>query len=331
MYNGRQWACFGPDFMYTVEEQYPMDAQTLLLESLDSRWGNYREQLKTCRREFSEEAVHDLRVAARRLLALAGLIRAVAPHPRLQKIRTVLKEQLDGFDDLRDTQVMLAEISETLDTLPELKPFQQYLQKRERRLLREAEELIEALKLGGLAKRLERVRADIAEQGPSVDLNGRILQAVDEAYLTVTQRYGWLNPAQPATIHRVRVAFKKFRYTLEIIYPLLDAYPEANLKRMHDYQTTMGDIQDVEVFLRTLADFTEREDTYDPEPVHHYYEQRHTELIAVYVEEKGELFTFWRPQPDQPFPWEAKDEPVHRPARHRRRTRDATRQSAPAH
>ncbi len=58
-----------------------MDANTLLLEAIDQRWEKYREQIKTCRREFSEEAVHDLRVAARRLLALVDLIRAISPHP----------------------------------------------------------------------------------------------------------------------------------------------------------------------------------------------------------------------------------------------------------
>ncbi|HEX2698114.1 MAG TPA: hypothetical protein VHM28_10430, partial [Anaerolineales bacterium] len=45
-------------------------ARALLLTSLDERWKTYRAQVKTCRKEFSEEAVHDLRVAARRLLAV---------------------------------------------------------------------------------------------------------------------------------------------------------------------------------------------------------------------------------------------------------------------
>lgn len=282
-----------------------MDANTLLLEAIDNRWENYREQIKTCRREFSEEAVHDLRVTARRLLALVDLIRAVAPHPRLQKIRKLLKGQLDEFDSLRDTQVMLAEISETIETLPELKPFQKSLQKRERRLLREAEEIVEDLKPAGIAKRLEKVRASLAEGCPSAEFDGLLLQAVDEAFGTVIQRYGWINPAQSATIHRTRIAFKKFRYMVEIIHPLLTDFPEANFKRMHDYQTSMGEIQDTEVFLFTLDDLAK---TDSPKSVRRYYEQRHTELIAAYIDDKGEVETFWRAKPGQPFPWEAVEE-----------------------
>ncbi|MCX7755016.1 MAG: CHAD domain-containing protein, partial [Anaerolineales bacterium] len=272
-----------------------------LLEAIDNRWQTYREQIKTCRREFSEEAVHDLRVAARRLLALVDLIRAIAPHPRLQKIRKALKGQLDEFDGLRDTQVMLAEVSENLETLPELKPIRQILQKRERRFLREAEEIIEDLKPAGIARRLEKTRAMIAQvqAGPAFD--ALVLQAVDEAYGTVLQRYAWIHASQPATIHRTRIAFKRFRYMVEIIHPLLPDFPRTNFKRMHDYQTAMGEIQDAEVFLFTLEEMTEIEGI---EVIRRHYEQRHQQLIAVFMEEKSQVETFWRPAPEQPFPWQ---------------------------
>lgn len=51
-----------------------MNIQTLLLDSLNTRWGKYKAELKICRQEFSEEAVHDFRVAARRLLAFLDLL-----------------------------------------------------------------------------------------------------------------------------------------------------------------------------------------------------------------------------------------------------------------
>jgi len=285
-----------------------MDAQILLLDALETRWEKYRDQLKACRREFSEEAVHDLRVAARRLLALIEMLRVMAPHPRLQKIRKALKSQLDDFDDLRDTQVMLAEISETLEILPELKPFQKALQKRERRLLREAEELVEALKLSGIARRLEKVRLSWQEPGLREALNGFLFQAVDEAFWTVVQRYRRIDPTLPASIHRTRVAFKKFRYMIEIISPLLPDFPVSNFKRMHDYQTAMGEIQDVEVFLYTLGDFSEpevgeEETLAGQQAIRSYYERRHAELISAYLEDKGEIETFWRAEPALPFPW----------------------------
>src|SRR6185295_15395910 len=91
-----------------------------LLEALDKRWKDYRAELKRCRAEFSNEAVHDLRVAARRMLALVQLLNSIAARPRLQKLNRAFKDQLNEFDDLRDTQVILAELSETIQELPQL-------------------------------------------------------------------------------------------------------------------------------------------------------------------------------------------------------------------
>jgi hypothetical protein len=91
---------------------------------------------------------------------------------------------------------------------------------------------------------------------------------------------------------------------LEIIYPLLQDFPETNLKSMHDYQSLMGEVQDTQVLLQTLADFSEDVSSSDTETLHAYYERRHAEAIAAYVEAMHRLNTFWRGQPAQPFPWE---------------------------
>ncbi len=102
-------------------------AVQLLLDGVKKAWRTYRSELKRCREEFSNEAVHDLRVAARRLVAMTRLLHAIEPRPRLQKIIRMLKEQVDEFDELRDIQVILAEISETIQELPDLLAFQRRL------------------------------------------------------------------------------------------------------------------------------------------------------------------------------------------------------------
>src|SRR5687768_14818972 len=107
-----------------------------LVEALDQRWEKYRAELKRCRAEFSNEAVHDLRVASRRMLAFARLMNSVSPRPRFQKLSRAFKDQLDEFDDLRDIQVVLAEISETIHELPQLQAFQEHLQNAEKSLLK---------------------------------------------------------------------------------------------------------------------------------------------------------------------------------------------------
>ena len=91
---------------------------------------------------------------------------------------------------------------------------------------------------------------------------------------------------------------------IEIVQPLLHDLPVENFKRMNDYQSLMGEIQDAEVFAQTLADFSEHASFSDLEPVRRYYEHRHAEAISAYVREMNQLDTFWRSAPEQPFPWE---------------------------
>jgi CHAD domain-containing protein len=285
----------------TLEDSNP-EGHPLLLDALEDRWKTYRLELKHCRAGFSNEVVHDLRVATRRMLAIIQLLNSISPHPRLRKLTRTFKDQLDDFDDLRDTQVILAELSEIMHELPQLRDFQKHLQHSEERMLRALRKRLKKLDITETARRIRKTRDAIASEQSR--LAGLILQAVDDSFQRVQQRHGAVDAARPATIHRERVAFKSFRYMVEIVHPLLEDFPIENLKRMNDYQSLMGEIQDAEIFTQTLADYSEHASLSDPEPVRRYEEHRRTEALSTYAAEKNQLDTFWRPAPEQPFPWE---------------------------
>jgi CHAD domain-containing protein len=289
----------------TAEHSSTAHVNQFLLEAMDQRWKNYRTELMRCRSEFSNEAVHDLRSAARRMMAMIQLLNFLSPRPRLQKLNRAFKDQLDEFDDLRDTQVILAEISETIQELPQLQGFQDYLQDTEKRLLKTLRKKLKVIDLFDVSKRIRRMRETLkVEAHANGNLVDHLLRGVDDAFFITKQRQNWINPAQANTIHRIRLAFKTFRYMVEIIHPLLDDFPSENLKRMHEYQSLMGEIQDVEVIMQALADTSPHLSTFDPEPVRRYYERCHAEAISAYLASMNRLDTFWRPAPDQPFPWE---------------------------
>lgn len=280
-----------------------MDAKDLLLDSLDKRGAAYREKLKLCRTEFSKKAVHDLRTSIRRLLAILDMIAFVTSASRVEKLSDQLKEQLDGFSDLRDIQVMLDKVSEDINRLPELEPFQDYLKKREKRKQRTDEKHIETIKPGGIHKRLLKIQEDVEDL--SIDeLRGKLPQVVDEAYLTVVQRYSEIDPAQLVSVHHLRVAFKKFRSMVDAIHPCLPDFPEFLLTRMHDYQTQMGTIHDTQVFLETLAEFAEDSNSYDLGPVRRYYEQSLTDKLSEYLKNKDDVLNYWRATPLVGFSWQ---------------------------
>lgn len=279
-----------------------MDAKNLLIDSLDKQRAAYRENLKLCRDEFSKKAVHDLRTSLRRLLATLDVIAFFTSASRIEKLSDRLKDQLDGFSDLRDIQVMLDRVSEDGNSLPDLEPFQNYLKKREKRKRRTGEKHVETIKPGGDQKRLLKIQ-EAVEDLSADELDGKLPQAVDEAYLTVQQRYGDINPENLASVHHLRVAFKKFRYMVEAIYPCLSGFPEAQLERMHDYQTQMGNIHDGQVFLETLATFAEDSDSDDPEPVRRFYEQSLADKLSDFLRNKEDVLHFWRATPLVSFPW----------------------------
>jgi CHAD domain-containing protein len=286
----------------SIENPEP-DSQQLILKALESGWKKYRKELKRCREEASFDAIHDLRTATRRILAMIQLLNSISPRPRLQKLIRAFKDQLDIVDDLRDTQVTVAGISDTVQKFPQLEPFQKHMLRVEEKTLRKVRKKIETLETTEVKKRMRKTRKALAT-GVTGDFRSKVLQAVDDAYQKIEERYIRVDPAQPSTIHRVRIAFKSFRYMMEAIHPLLKDFPEENLERMNDYQTLMGDIQDLEVTSQTLADYSESDPLPDPEPVQSYYEQRRTEAISAYMEGMSQLHSFWRAGPQQPFPWE---------------------------
>jgi len=281
-----------------------MDAKNLLIDSLDKQRAAYRENLKLCRDEFSKKAVHDLRTSLRRLLATLDVIAFFTSASRIEKLSDRLKDQLDGFSDLRDIQVMLDRVSEDSNSLPDLEPFQNYLKKCEKRKRRTDEKHVETIKPGGDQKRLLKIQ-EAVEDLSADELDGKLPQAVDEAYLTVQQRYGDINPENLASVHHLRVAFKNFRYMVEVIYLCLPNFPEAQLEQMHDYQTQMGNIHDLQVLLETLAKFAKDDDSTDSEPVRLFYEKALDETLATFLRTKDEVLAFWRPTPLAAFPWQS--------------------------
>ncbi len=295
------------------------------VDALDEHWDDYRARFKAGRREISEESIHDLRVASRRFLALLDIVRGLDPHPRVKKMRRSLKKQLDQLDQLHDAQVMLVEIGQRLEQIPQLSPFQAYLEKRAMRLTRAARKNMLASKTSDLKERVKKIRAVVEKHSQETGFSKRILQAVDGAYSRTIQGFDEMDAQQPATIHHVRIAFKKFRYMIETVRPLLRGHPESYFERMHNYQDAMGKIRDTTVFLGTLEEFeksrqksaTEVAPAFEPKPISLYYKKRLAELIRAYLENKDELNTFWRAAPDQSFPWEKSDDSVHNPPRNR--------------
>ncbi len=272
-----------------------------IVKQLDDCWARYRAELKRVRSEFAEEYVHDLRVAIRRLIAAIDMGRVVTGQKKIKKSQSLLKSHLDAFDNLRDTQVQLVIAEEIQSELPEIAVYISRLREREKKQSQHLEKRIKDFHSAGLSHQVARLTdALLAQNTPEAQT--AIWAAVDAAYARVAQRQHAILPEDTITIHHMRLAFKKFRYRVELVYTLLPNAPEDLLRRLHDYQSAMGEIQDAEVGLQMLNEFMIRSHAAIP-TVHARFIEMHQARIAAFLEQANELQSFWRETPEQPFPW----------------------------
>lgn len=273
-----------------------------IVKRLDDCWARYRAELKRVRSEFAEEYVHDLRVAIRRLIAVVDMGRVVTGQKKIKKSQSLLKSHLDAFDHLRDTQVQLVIAEEIQSELPEIAVYIARLREREKKQSQHLEKRIKDFHSSRVSHQVARL-TDVLLAQNTPEAQTAIWAAVDAAYARVVQRQRAVLPEDTTTIHRMRLAFKKFRYRVELVYDLLPNAPEDLLRRLHDYQSAMGEIQDAEVGLQMLNEFMIRSHAEIPS-VHARFIEMHQARIAAFLEQANDLQSFWRSAPEQPFPWE---------------------------
>ncbi|MGY6277177.1 CHAD domain-containing protein [Methylomonas sp. MgM2] len=274
----------------------------LLIRAFDRLWKKYRKRLADCKHEAGEESVHKLRISTRRLLSSIELLQALSPRRELRRLRKALKGQLDSFDDLRDTQVMLQEIASKADSLPPILRFLTHLQTTEQHLLAQTPAIIENIESENLPHLIEKTRHHLLKKFDKAHLKSQVLTIIDDTYRIAIERYQLIDISQPATIHRTRIGVKRFRYMLESGRPLLPSLPPDHLKRLHAYLTGMGEIQDSSVLILSLKHFFGDE---VPLSVQSYYQHRHSVILSAYMAKREGLLQFWRPDADRPFPWKS--------------------------
>jgi CHAD domain-containing protein len=280
-----------------------MKANELLTKSLNVRRRKYRQELDRLYAGFSEEAVHDLRVATRRLLALIDLIRTLDRRAPVRVLRRDLKGQLDHLDPLRDAQVMLHEIGGSIAELSAARPFLDSLAARERELLAKAR-----ISFG------ERRFAQIGHLSGCLEtlsgyLNGAVSlgdprSALDKAYARVVKRASAVDPAKPQSFHRLRISVKRFRYGVEIVHPLLAGHSKEDLRALDEFQTALGRIQDAVVLAGAIEVFFAEDEKPEVAAVRLLCAQLQDEAVQAFLLQKDKLDGFWRRSPEEPFPWE---------------------------
>jgi CHAD domain-containing protein len=124
-----------------------------------------------------------------------------------------------------------------------------------------------------------------------------VQRAINRAFAQVAQLCRHVRADDTKTIHRTRIAFKRFRYMVEALSPLLPAVTEDHRRAMRGYQCMMGDIQDMEVLLAALDKFVQKKEVSAASARRMKKElvRWRQMLIQVYLSAAGRLRCFWPP------------------------------------
>jgi CHAD domain-containing protein len=283
------------------------DITGLILTSLDQRWEKYRKELSRCRRQCSERAVHDLRVAGRRLISVLEIIATCAGGRDVEDLRSRVRKRFKSMASVRDVQVQLLRAEGMRGAFPDIEPFFTLLLLRERRLLKRIERQVLKERPADLATRVQTLRARVSA---SLELPGMNNAAALAALGAIAGAFGnsaalldQVDGNDVKSIHRFRVSFKKFRYRVEALLPLLPRARPELLKEMNAYQVRMGEIQDIGVFISALNLFLKSSGRArgDFLRVRQELEQRRHELVDEFLTHSREFYTFWSPEvPSRP-------------------------------
>jgi CHAD domain-containing protein len=229
-----------------------------LLSSLNQSWKNFSGAWKSARTKSSEKAVHDLRVSTRRLIAILELAKAVSGDTEIPKLQRRFKRVLKRMGPLRDTQVLLVNLSRVQKS-GLVNKFKKTLEQRERH---EIDGIRDELKRGRkqkLSKAVEDVRVEFCSVESELG-NEKIHRSVDRVLalrrnelLKAERRFHQSQPVSEDLLHEMRIALKKFRYVIEAAQPMLDDSAKQRAKEMHSFQQLIGESRDVEL-LRTALE-----------------------------------------------------------------------------
>ena len=278
----------------------PTGTCALLSQALEERRQHFFRQLARIRRRPTEPAIHDFRVALRRLIAALDLAGAVNPGCRITGVRRILRKALKQFNALRDVHIGLLAMKGLSRTAPAVRTYVGSLRSRERVLLGRCMTYVRSMEVQVIERECAAVQQGLLVMSTEPAFEAAALPMVKgflaEAFAKALHLKLAVTASDPASIHRLRVAFKKVRYAAEILAPLLPWMTRSRRKWMQSYQTMMGDVQDVEVMIAGVGRFAARQSMRNRVsvlPLQQELARQKRERVDAFMRRAGELDGFW--------------------------------------
>ncbi len=203
------------------------------------------------------KAVHDIRVASRRLQQILDYLYP-APRPAaIRRLRGRLRRSRRILGKLRDYDVFIASIdkrlkSKRLTQRPLLIEIHDRLTQRRVKLMKKAQVRLDREDVPGLCSQLKSLLNNGSQQTDAGASPRALPKVMDTTLNRLWQDFsgevaGSAREPHPANIHSVRIKAKRLRYLLEVVEELGHPDAEKALIWLRRLQQHLGDWHDLEV------------------------------------------------------------------------------------
>ncbi len=240
------------------------------------------------------DPVHDLRVSIRRASQALRLFSGLLPPKEPRKMRHALKAALDAAGRTRDLDVG-AELLQKEDLAEQHAMYSVLAAERQKAalalvgrlyLLRSKEVPLVWLPM------LDRITPD---DRPATDAAREALPPIAREFFVAGRKTMSRTPG-PEKLHALRLAAKRFRYTLELWEPFYGPAFKAKLERVREIQSILGKRQDCAVMVERLAPLS---------PLDQNLQEAQQRLEARGTRLEREFHEFWHALFDAPGQEEA--------------------------
>ncbi len=214
------------------------------------------------------EDLHDMRVATRRMRTTFCVFGEGFSKKSIKPLLAGLKKTARTLGRVRDLDVFIEKMQHYQHSLPEkeqanLQPFLEYCHAEREQIrikmlvfldsskyLKFKKEFLKFVKIKGLG-----IKPTIKGNPMLYQLRHFAASMVYIRYEAVRAYEVGLKSASLETLHKLRITFKTFRYTMECLQEILGSESETVIKQIKEIQNHLGDLNDTTIAHRFLQDF----------------------------------------------------------------------------
>jgi CHAD domain-containing protein len=219
------------------------------LRALDDRLGEVAPRVLSSAN--NEDAVHDLRVALRRMRTVLEVGRSVFGRFHSDEVRARLRDVQRATGALRDEEVLLDLMASLQVSNPGVQNWLHSRRVRERRLRRALARLIETGELDRARRLLDALLAFRIDPSKDRRLTKFARRSVGDARRRVERRKA-ARIDDPRALHRLRIAHKRLRYTVETFADSLPSDTVTLAQSAARSQNRLGRIHDIDIAIASV-------------------------------------------------------------------------------